>query len=106
MYWVTPPRASAPAQQTAVRCSCGRAHKGAAAARKAGQDIQRGEYRGPLHGIPFGLKDIYDTADLMTSGGSAVCTDNVPAPHALAMAGRLRKLRGRMEQPSLVFRFD
>ncbi|MBX9902786.1 MAG: hypothetical protein K2Y31_00415 [Burkholderiales bacterium] len=28
------------------------------------------------------------------------------APHALAMAGRLRKPRGRMEQPSLVFRFD
>lgn len=28
------------------------------------------------------------------------------APHALAMAGRLRKPRGCMERPSLVFRFD
>lgn len=52
------------------------------AARKAREEIQRGQYRGPLHGIPFGLKDIYDTAGLLTSGGSAVCADNVPAQDA------------------------
>jgi aspartyl-tRNA(Asn)/glutamyl-tRNA(Gln) amidotransferase subunit A len=40
--------------------------------------------RGPLHGIPFGLKDIYNTAGLLTSGGSAVCADNVPAQDATA----------------------
>ena len=50
-----------------------------AAAHKAEQEIQRGQYRGPLHGVPFGLKDIYDTAGILTSGGSAVCADNVPA---------------------------
>lgn len=52
------------------------------AARKAEQEIQRGQYRGPLHGVPFGLKDIYDTAGLLTSDGSAVCADNVPAQDA------------------------
>ena len=60
------------------------ADRALAAARKAEQEIQRGEYRGPLHGIPFGLKDIYDTAGLLTSGGSAVCADNVPAQDATA----------------------
>jgi aspartyl-tRNA(Asn)/glutamyl-tRNA(Gln) amidotransferase subunit A len=58
------------------------ADRALAAARKAEQEIQRGQYRGPLHGIPFGLKDIYDTAGLLTSGGSAVCADNVPAQDA------------------------
>lgn len=52
------------------------------AARKAEQDIRQGRYRGPLHGIPFGLKDIYNTAGILTSGGSAVCADNVPAQDA------------------------
>src|SRR5262249_60439312 len=30
-------------------------------ARKAEAEIAGGQYRGPLHGMPFGLKDIYDT---------------------------------------------
>lgn len=58
------------------------ADRALAAARKAEQEIRRGQYRGPLHGVPFGLKDIYDTAGLLTSGGSAVCADNVPADDA------------------------
>jgi len=33
-----------------------------AAARTAEAEIMRGNLRGPLHGIPFALKDIYDTA--------------------------------------------
>ncbi|MGV3626116.1 MAG: amidase family protein, partial [Betaproteobacteria bacterium] len=32
-----------------------------AQAAAAGQEIARGDYRGPLHGIPFALKDIYNT---------------------------------------------
>ncbi|MEK9812438.1 MAG: amidase family protein, partial [Bordetella sp.] len=36
-----------------------------AQAREAEQEIRKGRYRGPLHGIPFGLKDIYDTAGLL-----------------------------------------
>ena len=47
-------------------------------ARSAEREIGRGEYRGPLHGIPFGLKDIYDTKGIRTAGGSKVCIDNVP----------------------------
>lgn len=58
------------------------AERALTAARKAEQEIQRGQYRGPLHGVPFGLKDIYDTAGLLTAGGSAVCADNVPAQDA------------------------
>lgn len=53
-----------------------------AQARNAEQEIRNGGYRGPLHGIPFGLKDIYDTAGLLTSGGSAVGRTNIPARNA------------------------
>jgi aspartyl-tRNA(Asn)/glutamyl-tRNA(Gln) amidotransferase subunit A len=54
------------------------------AARSAEVEINSGRYRGPLHGIPFGLKDIYNTAGLLTSGGSAVCAGNVPTEDATA----------------------
>jgi aspartyl-tRNA(Asn)/glutamyl-tRNA(Gln) amidotransferase subunit A len=47
-------------------------------ARAAEAEIAAGRYRGPLHGIPFALKDIYDTAGILTSGGSRVCISNVP----------------------------
>ena len=40
-----------------------------ATARAAEAEIATGRYRGPLHGIPIGLKDIYDTAGLATEGG-------------------------------------
>jgi aspartyl-tRNA(Asn)/glutamyl-tRNA(Gln) amidotransferase subunit A len=47
-------------------------------ARKAEREIGNGDWRGPLHGIPFALKDIYDTKGILTSGGSKVSIDNVP----------------------------
>ena len=53
-----------------------------AQAKQAEQDIAQGNYRGPLHGIPFALKDIYNTAGILTSGGSKVCIDNIPASNA------------------------
>ncbi len=53
-----------------------------AQAKTAEQDIAAGRYRGPLHGIPFALKDIYNTAGILTSGGSKVCIDNIPAANA------------------------
>src|SRR2546427_3554265 len=53
-------------------------------ARVAEQEIAKGRYRGPLHGIPFGLKDIYNTRGIPTSGHSKVCADNVPAVDAAA----------------------
>jgi aspartyl-tRNA(Asn)/glutamyl-tRNA(Gln) amidotransferase subunit A len=58
-------------------------------AREAEQEIAAGRYRGPLHGIPFGLKDIYSTRGILTSGHSKVCADNIPA----ADAATTRKLR-------------
>lgn len=40
--------------------------------------IGRGEYRGPLHGVPIGLKDLYDTAGVRTTGHSALFAERVP----------------------------
>jgi aspartyl-tRNA(Asn)/glutamyl-tRNA(Gln) amidotransferase subunit A len=53
-----------------------------AQARRAQEELASGRYRGPLHGIPFALKDIYNTKGILTSGGSKVCRDNVPASDA------------------------
>ena len=53
-----------------------------AQAKQAGQDIAQGKYRGPLHGIPFALKDIYNTKGILTSGGSKVARDNIPTENA------------------------
>jgi aspartyl-tRNA(Asn)/glutamyl-tRNA(Gln) amidotransferase subunit A len=58
-------------------------------ARAAEAEIGRGSYRGPLHGIPVAVKDIYDTAGVLTSGHSRICIDRVPARDATAVA-RLR----------------
>ncbi len=49
-----------------------------AAARQAERDIQSGGYRGPLHGIPIGLKDLYYTRDVRTTIGSKIMRDFVP----------------------------
>jgi aspartyl-tRNA(Asn)/glutamyl-tRNA(Gln) amidotransferase subunit A len=51
-------------------------------ARRAEQEIQRGEYRGALHGIPIGLKDIVDTAGIRTTAASALFKDRIPAEDA------------------------
>ncbi|MGH6689579.1 MAG: amidase [Gammaproteobacteria bacterium] len=51
-------------------------------ARAAEREIARGAYRGPMHGIPMALKDIFDTRGILTSGHSRVCIDRVPAADA------------------------
>ena len=51
-------------------------------ARVAEREIFGGNYRGPLHGIPIGLKDILDTAGVRTTAGSALFKDRVPAEDA------------------------
>lgn len=56
---------------------------------RAAAEIARGEYRGPLHGIPIGLKDLYDTAGIETAGGSKVLRGRVPAEDSTC-ARRLR----------------
>ncbi len=47
-------------------------------ARVAEREIFAGDYRGPLHGIPIGLKDILDTAGVRTTAASALFKDRVP----------------------------
>lgn len=51
-------------------------------ARRAEHEIAHGRWRGPFHGIPFGLKDIYDTAGIRTTAGSRLLMDRVPSEDA------------------------
>ena len=55
-------------------------------AHAAEAEIAAGRRRGPLHGIPFALKDIFATAGIRTTGHSRVCADNVPAQDAACVA--------------------
>jgi Asp-tRNA(Asn)/Glu-tRNA(Gln) amidotransferase A subunit family amidase len=50
-----------------------------AQARKADAEITAGRYRGPLHGIPFGVKDLLDTAGIPTTYGAEPFRNRVPA---------------------------
>ena len=56
-------------------------------ARTAESEMLRGNYRGPMHGIPFALKDLYDTAGTRTTSGSYVDLERVPAVDATTTAG-------------------
>ena len=47
------------------------------AAENAASEIAEGNYRGELHGIPIGLKDLVDVKGTPTTGGSKVLTDNI-----------------------------
>jgi Asp-tRNA(Asn)/Glu-tRNA(Gln) amidotransferase A subunit family amidase len=49
-----------------------------AQAKKADQEIASGKYRGPLHGIPFGVKDLLDTANIATTYGAEPFRNRVP----------------------------
>lgn len=48
------------------------------AARQADKELARGVYRGPLHGVPVSVKDLFFTAGLRTTGGSRILADWVP----------------------------
>ena len=58
------------------------------AAAQAEQEIAVGEYRGPLHGIPMGIKDLYETAGVATTSSSKVRSDYVPT-HDSAVVEKL-----------------
>lgn len=60
-----------------------------AAARQAEQEIMRGNYKGPLHGIPVAHKDVFYTKGLRTTAHSKVLEHFVPDEDATAVA-RLR----------------
>ncbi len=51
-------------------------------AKAADAEIAAGRYRGPLHGVTIGLKDIYDTAGILTAGGSKTGLDRIPGRDA------------------------
>lgn len=58
-------------------------------ARRAETEIMRGGWRGPFHGMPYGLKDIVDYTALPTTAHSKILTDNVASADAVVT----RKLR-------------
>src|SRR5438445_12243726 len=55
-------------------------------AREQEAALMRGEYRGPLHGIPIGIKDNIATAGIRTTVGSKVFTDYVPEEDAYVVS--------------------
>jgi Asp-tRNA(Asn)/Glu-tRNA(Gln) amidotransferase A subunit family amidase len=59
-------------------------------ARAADREIAAGHYRGPLHGIPWGAKDLLDTAGISTTYGAEPYRDRVPAKDA-AVTARLNQ---------------
>src|SRR5258705_10206011 len=55
-------------------------------AKAAEKEIGDGRYRGPLHGIPLGVKDLYDTAGVKTTASSAQRAENVPDVDSASVA--------------------
>lgn len=65
------------------------AERARADAKAAADEIASGSYRGPLHGVPVALKDLYETAGIRTTAGSKVHAEYVPTTDSTAA----RKLR-------------
>ncbi|MYE47069.1 MAG: amidase [Chloroflexi bacterium] len=55
-------------------------------AARADEELASGLDRGPLHGIPFALKDLFDTAGIVTTAGSGFLRDRVPEEDAFVVA--------------------
>lgn len=80
-----------------------------AEAKRAESDIARGRYRGPLHGIPIAIKDLYDTAGVKTTSCSKIRRNYVPKADCTVV----RKLReagaiilGKVTTHEFAFGFD
>ena len=56
------------------------------AARQAEHEIATSQHRGPLHGVPMAVKDQFNTAGVLTTGGSRILKDNVPSEDATVIA--------------------
>src|SRR5579862_9273440 len=56
-----------------------------AQAKQADQEIAAGKYRGPLHGIPWGAKDLLDTANIPTTYGAEPFRNRVPKDNAVVV---------------------
>lgn len=59
-------------------------------AAEADTEIRQGKYRGPLHGIPFGVKDLFDSKGIRTTWGAEPFENRVPDEDATCVA-RLHK---------------
>jgi Asp-tRNA(Asn)/Glu-tRNA(Gln) amidotransferase A subunit family amidase len=55
-------------------------------ARQADREIDSGKYRGPLHGIPYGVKDLLDTGGIATTWGAEPLRDRVPTNDSAVVA--------------------
>ena len=64
-----------------------------ARAKAADAEIAAGKYRGPLHGIPYGVKDLLDTKDILTTYGAEPFRNRVPAEDS-AVVRRLNDAGG------------
>ncbi len=60
------------------------------AAKEAEEEIQNGRYRGPLHGIPMGLKDLYHVKGVRNTSGAKIFEDFVPE-FDCTIAGKLKE---------------
>src|ERR1039458_191061 len=60
-------------------------------ARQADKEISAGKYRGPLHGIPWGAKDLVDTAGIPTTYGAEPFRNRVPTEEDAAVVKRLHE---------------
>ena len=54
-------------------------------AKVADEEIAQGKYHGPLHGIPFGVKDLLDTAGIPTTYGAEPYRNRVPAEDSVVV---------------------
>jgi aspartyl-tRNA(Asn)/glutamyl-tRNA(Gln) amidotransferase subunit A len=61
-----------------------------AEARRAETEIGRGEWRGPLHGVPLAIKDLINTLGIRTTAGSALLANHIPTEDA-EVVRRLRE---------------
>jgi Asp-tRNA(Asn)/Glu-tRNA(Gln) amidotransferase A subunit family amidase len=61
-----------------------------AQAKQADSEITAGKYRGPLHGIPYGVKDLLDTAGIATTYGAEPFKSRIPSADSAVIA-RLRE---------------
>lgn len=55
------------------------------AAHQLDKEISAGHYRGPLHGIPIGLKDVYNLAGVSTTAHSKILQNNIPSQDAYSV---------------------
>ena len=75
-------------------------------ARQAEAEIAAGQNRGPLHGIPIALKDLYNTAGIPTTGGSKILAEHVPdedCPAAAKLGEAGAVLLGKLNMHEFAF---